>query len=437
MMTADAGTVAIGFLLMLALMAAGLHIATVMFAIGVIGAAMFLGMPAVNALGVVYFESMNDELLLALPLFILVGEILVRCGATDDMYKALSQWLNPLPGGLLHTNIASSAVFSAVSGSSVATAATIATVALPTFKRRQYDQRMVLGSIAAGGSLGNLIPPGIALIIYGVLTNTSVARLYAAATVPGIVLTAMFMIAIVAMALYRPSIAPREAAPPPLAQRIRDLSGLAAPLFIFAVIMGSIYAGWATPTEAAALAVVVSLPIAALYRKLSIAMLHEAFLATVKLTALSMLILAGAFALNFVLGLLGATRALSSYVGGLQLSGIALIYALFVFYVILGTFFETLPMMVGTLPLVFPLTTAAGIDPVWFGVFLVLMCEISLISPPVGMTLYVIQAVRGEGSIGDVFRGTVPFFVTMLLMTLLLIHWQDMALWLPRWVFGP
>ena len=436
MMMADAGTMAMGFALMLLLMAAGLHVATVMFTMALVGAAIFIGMPGVNALGVPYFESMNDELLLALPLFILVGEILVRCGATDDMYKALSQWLNPLPGGLLHTNIASSAVFSAVSGSSVATAATISTVALPTFRRRNYDQRVVLGSIAAGGSLGNLIPPGIALIIYGVLTETSVARLYAAATVPGIILTVMFMLTIVAMTLYRPSIAPREAAPPPLVERIRGLAGLAAPLFIFTVIMGSIYLGWATPTEAAALAVVLSLPIAMAYRKLSIAMLHEAFLATVKLTALSMLILAGAFVLNFVLGLLGATKALTVYVGSLELSGLMLIYGLFLFYVILGTFFETLPMMVGTLPLVFPLIKAAGIDPVWFGVFVVLMCEISLIRPPVGMTLYVIQAVRGEGSIGDVFRGTVPFFVTMLLMTILLIHWQDMALWLPRWVFG-
>lgn len=431
----DAGGVALGFLLMLGLMALGLHIATVMFAVGAIGAAVYFGMPAINALGVIYFESMNDSLLLALPLFILVGEILVRCGSTDQMYKSLSDWLNPLPGGLLHTNVASSALFSAVSGSSVATAATIATVALPSFRTRRYSTPMVLGSIAAGGSLGNLIPPGIAFIIYGVLTNTSVARLYAAGVLPGAILTVMFMLCIVVLALRDPAIAPREPAIDPLPVRLRRLGGLVAPSIIFIVIMGSIYLGWATPTEAAALAVVVSLPIAAFYRRLSIGMLHEAFLSTVNLTALSMLILAGAFAMNFVLGLLGATGALTSYVASLQLDGITLIWVLFIFYVILGTFFETLPMMVGTLPLVFPLIRAAGIDPVWFGVFLVLMCEISLISPPVGMTLYVIQAVRGEGSIADVFRGTVPFFVTMLLMTILLIYWQDMALWLPRLAF--
>jgi tripartite ATP-independent transporter DctM subunit len=431
----DVGSAAIGFVLMLVFMAFGLHIATVMFALGGLGAGLYLGWPGLNALGVVYFEQMNAELLMALPLFILLGEILVRCGATDRMYRSLADWLNPLPGGLLHTNVAASALFSAVSGSSVATAATIATVALPTFRKRSYDPRMVLGSIAAGGSLGNLIPPGIALIIYGVLTNTSVARLYAAATIPGVVLAVMFMACILLIALWRPSIALREHSDDPIVVRLRRLVDLLAPLIIFAIVMGSIYAGWATPTEAAALAVIAALPIAAAYRRLSIAMLHDAFLSTLNLTALSMLILAGAFVLNFVLGLLGVTSALTRFVTSLDVSALQLIYILFVFYVILGTFFETLPMLVGTLPLVDPLIRAAGIDPVWFGVFLVLMCEISLISPPVGMTLYVIQAVRNEGSIADVFRGTVPFFITMLLMTILLIHFQDIAMWLPRIAF--
>jgi len=431
----DIQAAGLGFVLMLGLMALGLHIATVMFILGVLGAGLYFGMPAVNSLGVVYFEQMNADLLMALPLFILLGEILVRCGSSERMYRSLSDWLNPLPGGLLHTNIASSALFSAVSGSSVATAATIATVALPTFRKRSYDTRLVLGSIAAGGSLGNLIPPGLALIIYGVLTNTSVARLYAAATIPGAVLTVMFMVCIVLLALWKPSIAPKETVTDPMGVRLRRLVDLLPPMIVFLIVMGSIYAGWATATEAAAVSVIAALPIAAFYRRLTIAMLHDAYLSTIKLTALSMLILAGAFVLNFVLGLLGVTMALSRFVATLDVSAVQLLYILFVFYVVLGTFFETLPMLVGTLPLVFPLIVAAGIDPVFFGVFLVLMCEISLISPPVGMTLYVIQAVRGEGSIGDVFRGTVPFFVTMLLMTLLLIHWQEMALWLPRLAF--
>ncbi len=431
----DLQAAGLGFILMLGLMALGLHIATVMFVLGVLGAGLYFGAPGVNALGVVYFEQMNADLLMALPLFILLGEILVRCGSSERMYRSLSDWLNPLPGGLLHTNVAASALFSAVSGSSVATAATISTVALPTFRKRSYDTRMVLGSIAAGGSLGNLIPPGLALIIYGVLTNTSVARLYAAATVPGAVLTVMFMACIVMLALWKPEIAPKEPVTDPMGVRLRRLVDLLPPTIVFLIVMGSIYAGWATATEAAAISVIAALPIAAFYGRLSIGMLHDAYLSTIKLTALSMLILAGAFVLNFVLGLLGVTMTLSRFVATLDVSATQLLYILFIFYVILGTFFETLPMLVGTLPLVFPLITAAGIDPVFFGVFLVLMCEISLISPPVGMTLYVIQAVRNEGSIGDVFRGTIPFFVTMLLMTVLLIHWQEMALWLPRLAF--
>ena len=424
-----------GLVIMLALMFLGLHVGTVMFVVGILGATLYIGMPAVNAVGEQLWGASDDYLLLSIPLYILLGEILVRGGATDKMYRSLSDWFNRLPGGLLHTNIGASALFSAVSGSSVATAATISTVALPSFRKKSYDTRLVLGSIAAGGSLGNLIPPGIAFIIYGVLTNTSVARLYAGGVFPGAVLTVMFMVMIVLLALWRPSIAPREVNTDPMLVRLKRLVDLVPPLIIFAVVMGSIYSGWATSTEAAAIAVIVALPIAACYGRLSIGVLHEAFLSTVNLTALSMLILAGAFAMNFVLGLLGVTAALTKFVASMNVTPLQLIYILFAFYVILGTFFETLPMMVGTLPLVHPLIVAAGIDPVWFGVFLVLMCEISLISPPVGMTLYVIQAVRGEGSIGDVFRGTVPFFIVMLLMTVLLIHIQDLALWLPRMAF--
>lgn len=432
----DIVAIGLGFGLLLGTMALGLHIATVMFGIGFVGAALYLGWPAANGMVVVYLGSMDEPVLLQLPLFILLGEILVRCGATDRMYKSLGDWLNPLPGGLLHTNIASSALFSAVSGSSVATAATISTVALPAFRKKSYNTPMVLGSIAAGGSLGNLIPPGIAFIIYGVLTNTSVGRLYAGGTIPGIILTVMFMAMIIVLALWRPSIAPKEVNTDPWSVRLLRLLDLLPPLVVFAIVMGAIYSGWATSTEAAALAVVASLPIAAIYGRLTVSMLHDAFLSTVNLTALSMLILAGAFALNFILGLLGVTTQLTKFVTSLNVTPLQLIYILFVFYVILGTFFETLPMMVGTLPLVHPLIVSAGIDPVWFGVFLVLMCEISLISPPVGMTLYVIQAVRNEGSIGEVFKGTVPFFITMLLMTILLIHFQELALWMPRYFFG-
>ena len=426
----------IGFLLLIAFLFLGLHVAVAMFLIALLGAALYLGPPLVAAFGTQLWGAMEDYVLLSIPLYILLGEILVRSGSTDRLYRSLADWLNILPGGLLHTNIGASAVFSAVSGSSVATAATISTVALPSFRKRRYDTRLVLGSIAAGASLGNLIPPGIALIVYGAMTNTSVGQLYAAAVVPGIVMTVLFMGTIILIALVKPDLVRQKEVADPLRERLKRLVDLTPPLVIFSIIMGSIYTGWATVTESAALAVVVALPIAALYGRLSIRMLHECFIATANLTAMSVLILAVAFYLNFVMGLLGVTPALGAFATSIGASPLELMIVLAVFYLVLGIFFETLPMLVGTVPVVFPVIVAAGIDPVWFGVFIVLMCEISLISPPVGMTLYVIQAVRREGTIAEVFQGTVPFFIAMVVMTTLLIAFPEMALWLPRISFG-
>ncbi|MCA3272354.1 MAG: TRAP transporter large permease [Roseomonas sp.] len=427
----------IGFLLLIAFLFLGLHVAVAMFLIALLGAALYLGPPLVAAFGTQLWGAMEDYVLLSIPLYILLGEILVRSGSTDRLYRSLADWLNFLPGGLLHTNIGASAVFSAVSGSSVATAATISTVALPSFRKRRYDTRLVLGSIAAGASLGNLIPPGIALIVYGAMTNTSVGQLYAAAVVPGIVMTVLFMGTIILIALVKPDLVRQKEVADPLRERLKRLVDLLPPFVIFGIIMGSIYTGWATVTESAALAVVVALPIAAFYGRLSIRMLHDCFVATANLTAMSMLILAVAFYLNFVMGLLGVTPALGAFATSIGASPLELIIALTIFYLLLGIFFETLPMLVGTVPVVFPVIVAAGIDPVWFGVFIVLMCEISLISPPVGMTLYVIQAVRREGTIAEVFQGTVPFFIAMVVMTMLLIAFPEMALWLPRISFGP
>ncbi|MFZ4760150.1 MAG: TRAP transporter large permease [Burkholderiaceae bacterium] len=428
--------IGLGFLLMLVLMFMGLHVATVMAAVAMIGAVTYLGTPVVFAFGNQLWGATEDYVLLSIPLYILLGEILVRGGATDRMYASLADWLNPLPGGLLHTNIGASALFSAVSGSSVATAATISTIALPAFKHRGYDQRLVLGSIAAGASLGNLIPPGIAFLVYGAMTNTSAGRLYAAGLLPGIIMTVLFMLTILAIALVWPRLAGAKEPSAPMKDKLERLVHLLAPLFVFVVVMGSIYTGWATVSESAALGVVCSLAVAAMYGKLTVAMLHDSFRATMRLTAMSLLILAAAFYLNFVLGLLGVTQSLAEVVRSVQASPEVLLWALALFYLILGIFFETLPMLVGTVPIVFPFITAAGIDPVHFGVFMVLMCEISLLSPPVGMTLYVIQGVRREGSIDEVFQGTWPFLVSMVAMTAILIHVPQTALWLPTLFFG-
>ncbi len=425
-----------GLAIMLGLMFLGVHVATTMLVVGLLGATIHFGLPAFNALGEQLWAAGEDYLLLSIPLYILLGEILMRGGATDKMYQSLGDWLKRLPGGLLHTNIGASAMFSAVSGSSVATAATISTVALPAFKNRGYDQRMVLGSIAAGASLGNLIPPGIAFIIYGSMTNTSASRLYMAGIVPGAIMTVLFLLTILAICVWRPSMAGEREAKTSWGVKLRHSVHLLGPLLVFAVVMGGIYTGWATVTESAALGVIVCLPIAAAYRKLTIAMLHECFRSTLRLTAMTALILVAALYLNFVLSMLGVPQSLASLIKSLDVSPLMLLWVLAVMYLVLGIALETMPMMVGTLPVVFPIITAAGIDPIFFGVFMVLMCEISLISPPIGMTLYVIQGVRGEGSINDVFQGTLPFFAAMCVMTAVLIHFPTIATYLPNLMFG-
>ncbi|KQT11410.1 TRAP transporter large permease [Ramlibacter sp. Leaf400] len=428
--------IGLGLALMLGLMFLGLHVATTMLVVGLLGAFIHFGMPAFNALGEQLWAAGEDYLLLSIPLYILLGEILMRGGATDKMYQSLADWLKRLPGGLLHTNIGASALFSAVSGSSVATAATISTVALPSFRDRGYDQRMVLGSIAAGASLGNLIPPGVAFIIYGSMTNTSASRLYMAGIVPGVIMTVLFLLTILAVCVWRPDMAGRSESRVGWGERLRNSVHLAGPLVVFGVVMGGIYTGWATVTESAALGVIVCLPIAAAYRKLNVKMLHECFRSTLRLTAMTALILVAALYLNFVLSMLGVPQSLAGLIKSLDVSPLVLLWVLAAMYVLLGVALETMPMMVGTLPVVFPIVQAAGIDPVFFGVFMVLMCELSLLSPPIGMTLYVIQGVRGEGTINEVFQGTLPFLAAMVAMTAILIHFPAIATWLPNLIFG-
>jgi tripartite ATP-independent transporter DctM subunit len=319
-----------------------------------------------------------------------------------------------------------------VSGSSVATAATIGTVAIPAFKGRGYDQRLVLGTIAAGATLGILIPPSINMIIYGAMANVSVGRLYTAGVVPGLLLTALFMLVIVVACWWRPAFAGAVDAPAPLAARLRRLVDLLPPLALFVVVMGSIYLGWATPTESAALGVVAALALCALYRTLSLRMLHECFVTTVSITAMIMLIAAAAFYLNFVLGLMGVPQALAELASRLGTSQATMILVLTVFYLVLGCFLDALAMVIATIPIVMPLVIALKIDPVWFGIFLVVMAELALITPPVGMNLYVVQGIRKEGSITEVIAGTLPFLAMMLLLVLLLYLFPDIALWLPR-----
>jgi len=425
------GAVAFGFVLLIALMSLGLHVAFVMFALSLVGAVMYLGLPAAMEYGTQYWSANNNFVLVSVPLFILLGELLVRGGFTDKMYRSLSDWLSPLPGGLLHSNIGASALFAAVSGSSVATAATIGTVALPAFKSRGYNARLVLGTIAAGATLGILIPPSINMIIYGAMTNTSVGKLYAAGVIPGLLLTALFMVIVVVACLWKPSYAGQAEPATALGEKLRRLLDLVPPLTVIVLVMGSIYAGWATPTESAALGVTVSALLCLAYGRLTLKMLHESFLTTLMITSMIMLIAAAAFYLNFVLGMMGVPDMLTKFVTGMRASPGQIILVLTILYLILGCFLDALAMVVGTIPIVFPIVVALGIDPVWFGIFLVIMAELALITPPVGMNLYVVQGVRGEGNIIDVIYGVLPFLLMMLLLVALIWFFPQIVMWLP------
>ena len=425
----------VGFLVMLGLMLIGLPVAVALFLTAFVGAWAFLGWSTLLGFGNQMWSGQNDFILTAIPLFVFLGEILVRSGVADGLYRCLSDWMRKLPGGLLHSNIGASAVFAAVSGSSVATAATIGTVALPILKERTYDDRLTTGSIAAGATLGILIPPSINMIIYGSMTNTSIGQLFAAGIVPGLLLTACFMMLIAVICVLKPGLAGPTLPDRPFADKMASLLDMFPPFMIFLVVMGSIYAGWATPTESAAIGVVCSIFVAIAKRRFTMTMMHEAMISTVRISAMILLIMVGAQFLNFVIGVLGVPQALTAFVSQFGAGPIEIILLLIVFYLILGCFMETLSMMIATLPVVFPLIVHLGIDPVWFGIFLVLMMEIGLITPPIGMNLYVVQGVRGQGSIIDVIRGATPFVLLMLAFIGLMIAWPDMALWLPRQLF--
>jgi tripartite ATP-independent transporter DctM subunit len=387
-------------------------------------------LPVSRVAGEIAWTASNEFLLVALPLFILLGELLLRSGLAERMYESLARWLSWLPGGLMHSNIAACAMFAATSGSSVATAATVGTVALPQARRFGYNERLFLGSLAAGGTLGILIPPSINMIIYAVLTNTSVPRLYLAGIVPGILLALAFMALITVACLWRPAWG-GERITSSLAAALAGLVHLLPPLGVFLVVVGSIYAGVATPTEAASLGVMAGLGLAAWNRTLSWPMLREALLGTMRSTGMIMLIIVAAYFLNFVMSAIGLTTRLTDTVQTLGLSKWQMLFAVIVFYVILGCFMETLSMMITTIPIIAPVMQALGFDMVWFGIVVIVLVETALVTPPVGLNLFVVHNLRKSGSMNDVIVGALPFVAAMFLLLLLLALFPGLALWLP------
>ena len=418
-------------IILLVMIALSFPVAAALGWLGVILSTQFSAMPLHRAIGDTTWQNSTEFLLVAIPMFVLMGEILLRSGVAAKMYDSMVKWLSWLPGGLMHSNIGSCALFAATSGSSVATAATIGTVALPEMKKRNYSESLFLGTIAAGGTLGILLPPSINLIVYGMLTDTSVPELYLAGFIPGFLLASLFMATIVIACAFRPAWG-GEKVGFAWREKLASLVFLLPPGFIFLIVVGSIYAGWATPTEAAAVGVIATLGLAAANGTLSFELLRVSFEGTMRTTAIIMLIILAAVFLNFVLAAIGLTRELTEFIEGLGLSPLATLLMIIVFYVALGCFMETFSMLITTAALVTPIVVALGYDPVWFGILLMVLLETALITPPIGINLFVVQSVRGQGQIKEVMLGALPFVVTMFALIALLIAYPSLALWLPQ-----
>lgn len=426
------GFVTVGLLGLLAL---SIPVGVVLFLLG-FGVDMFFSpFPLIRGLGNLVWSTSNNATLIAIPFFVLLGEILVRSGIATRTYAALDRWVSWLPGGLVHANVATATMFSATSGSSVATAATVATVAMPQAEKLGYDPKLFSGAIAAGGTLGIMIPPSINLIVYGFLTQTSIPRLFLAGLVPGIGLALGFMAITMVICLIRPSLG-GERRVFPLAEMFRALLQLIPIILLFTVIIGTIYKGWATPTEAAAVGVAGAIVIAVFFGGVSLQMFADSILGTVKITSMIMLVVIGASFLNFTLASAGLGRELQGFLDGLGLSPMGTILVVVLIYIVLGFFIETLSLMVVTIPIIVPLVVAQGYDPIWFGILMIVLIEMALITPPVGLNLYVVQGARKSGKMSDVMLGTIPYVVAMLFMVAALIAFPAIALFLPSVLGG-
>lgn len=408
------------------------------FALGICGVAVLYlskGLLGLTALSSVIWNNANSYILIAVPMFLLMGEIILRSGVSTYFYRGVAVLMGRLPGGLLHANIASCAVFSAVSGSSVATAATVGTVAIPEMLSRGYEPRTVFGSLAAGGTLGILIPPSIVMVLYGALVEESIARLFMAGVVPGLLMAGIFMVFIAALLLLKPSYAPpREAGSGK--SRVAEAAHVFPVLGLLVVVLGSIYSGVATPTEASALGAAGAIVLAVGYGSFSRKVFTESLMATVKTTCMVALIIICAQILSTALTYSGVSRTVSEWVMGLGLGKWQFFVALVVLYLVLGCFVDGVSMIYMTLPVLLPVVKAFGFDLIWFGVILTVLIELGQITPPVGLNLFTIHAISGGAKFSEVAAGSAPYVVLMLIVILMLCLWPEIALWLPTTMRG-
>jgi tripartite ATP-independent transporter DctM subunit len=413
------------------ILGSGVWIGLTLSGVAWIGMQLFSTRPAGDAMAVTIWGSASSWTLTALPLFIWMGEILFRTRLSQDMFRGLAPWVQALPGRLLHTNVVGCAIFAAVSGSSAATCATIGKMSLPELARRGYPEVMTIGSLAGAGTLGLLIPPSIIMIVYGVAADVSISQLFIGGIVPGLLLAFIFSAYIGAWSLLHPDRIPPRDPPMSFAQKLRASGSLIPVVLLIAAVLGSIYAGFATATEAAGLGVVGALILSALQGSLDWTTFKAALMGGTRLYCMIALILAGAAFLTLSMGYIGLPRHLAEWIGTLGLSKFGLILALTAFYVLLGCFLDGISMVVLTMGVIQPTVQKAGIDPLWFGIYIVIVVEMAQVTPPIGFNLFVLQGMTRR-EIGTIGRAALPFFGLMLLMVVLLYAFPQLVTFLPQ-----
>ena len=423
--------VAIFLFVLFLLLGTGVWVGLALLGVAYVGMELFTSRPPGDAMITTIWTASSSWTLTALPLFIWMGEILYRTRLSEDMFRGLSPWMARLPGGLIHTNIVGCTVFAAVSGSSAATLTTVGKMSIPELRRRHYPEPMIIGTLAGAATLGLMIPPSLTLIVYGVTVNESIAQLFIAGVLPGLILALMFMSYVAAMSKLSPSFHPKAETTMSLTECFMNSRFLIPVICLVLVVIGSMYLGYATATEAAAFGVLGSLGLAATQRSLSWRTFAESLMGATRTSAMIALILAGAAFLSLSMGFTGLPRGLADFIASIHLTRFELLLVLLIFYIVLGCFLDGISSVVLTMAVVEPLIRQAGIDLIWFGIFIVVVIEMAQITPPIGFNLFVLQGMTGH-EMNYIAKAAIPMFLIMVFMVFVLIGFPEIATWLPE-----
>ena len=416
---------------LLIFLGSGIWVAISMVGVSSIGMTLFTTRPVGDAMATTIWGASSSWTLTALPLFVWMGEILFRTKLSENLFEGLSPWMQKLPGGLVHVNVVGCALFAAISGSSAATVATVGKMSIPELRKRKYPESILLGSLAGSGTLGLLIPPSIILIIYGVTVQESIAKLFIAGIVPGIMIALIFMTYVMIWSLINKKSMPTFKQDFSLMEKVRKSGKLIPVILLIVSVIGSIYTGIATATEAASLGVVGALILSYFQKSLSLRTFKESLLGATKTSCMIAFILAGATFLSLAMGFTGLPRNLALWIEGMELSPYVLIFVLMIFYIILGMFLDGISAVVLTMAIIEPMIRQAGFDMIWFGVFLVIVVEMAQITPPVGFNLFVLQGMANK-DMGYIARSAFPLFLLMIFAVILVVIFPEIALWMPE-----